>query len=230
MSTLLIQLATATSYVAVCWNASAASRCRCGEREAARSDGGEHVGVPRRGLVTMATEGWFLAAARTIDGPPMSICSTHSSGVAPESDGLAERVEVGDHEVERLDAQLVELLDVGLQAAVGEDAGVHLRVQRLDPAVEALREAGQLLDLGDRDAEPLDQRGRAAGRDQRHARLVQAAGELFEPGLVVDRDQRPRDRDPVSLSAKADLPVLDGEALGAPSRRPCRRAVLARRP
>ena len=32
----------------------------------------------------MATDGWFLAAARTIDGPPMSICSTHSSGVAPE--------------------------------------------------------------------------------------------------------------------------------------------------
>ena len=33
----------------------------------------------------MATDGWFLAAARTIDGPPMSICSTHSSGVAPEA-------------------------------------------------------------------------------------------------------------------------------------------------
>ena len=33
----------------------------------------------------IATEGWFLAAARTIDGPPMSICSTHSSGSAPEA-------------------------------------------------------------------------------------------------------------------------------------------------
>ena len=33
----------------------------------------------------MATEGWFFAAARTIDGPPMSICSTHSSGEAPEA-------------------------------------------------------------------------------------------------------------------------------------------------
>jgi hypothetical protein len=31
------------------------------------------------------TDGWFFAAARTIDGPPMSICSTHSSGVAPEA-------------------------------------------------------------------------------------------------------------------------------------------------
>ena len=33
----------------------------------------------------MATEGWFLAAARTIEGPPMSICSTHSSSEAPEA-------------------------------------------------------------------------------------------------------------------------------------------------
>jgi hypothetical protein len=34
--------------------------------------------------VTIATDGWFFAAARTIDGPPMSICSTHWSTVAPE--------------------------------------------------------------------------------------------------------------------------------------------------
>ncbi len=38
-----------------------------------------------RGLVTMATLAWFLAAARTIEGPPMSICSTHSSSLAPEA-------------------------------------------------------------------------------------------------------------------------------------------------
>ena len=35
--------------------------------------------------VMTATEGWFLAAARTMVGPPMSICSTHSSMPAPES-------------------------------------------------------------------------------------------------------------------------------------------------
>ena len=33
--------------------------------------------------MTIATDGWFFAAARTIEGPPMSICSMHSSGVAP---------------------------------------------------------------------------------------------------------------------------------------------------
>ena len=31
-------------------------------------------------------------------------------------------------------------------AGVGEQAGVHARVQRLDPPVEALGEAGELLD------------------------------------------------------------------------------------
>ena len=39
----------------------------------------------RPGSTTTATDGWFFAAARTIAGPPMSICSTHSSGEAPEA-------------------------------------------------------------------------------------------------------------------------------------------------
>ena len=37
------------------------------------------------GEVTTATLAWFLAELRTIAGPPMSICSMHSSGVAPEA-------------------------------------------------------------------------------------------------------------------------------------------------
>ena len=124
----------------------------------------------------------------------MSICSTHSSGVAPERDGVDERVEVHDDELERLDAELVELLAVVLEPQVGEDAGVHARVQRLDPAVEALGEAGELLDLGHRDAGGGDLAGGRAGGDELDARGVQAAGELLEPGLVVDADQRAADR------------------------------------
>jgi hypothetical protein len=34
--------------------------------------------------VITATCSWFLAAARTMAGPPMSICSTHSAAGAPE--------------------------------------------------------------------------------------------------------------------------------------------------
>ena len=116
----------------------------------------------------------------------MSICSTHSSGRRAGGDGLPERVQVHDHEVERLHAQLGELLAVRLQAQVGEDSGMHARVQGLDPAVQALGEAGQLLDLGDRDTGRGDLRGGGAGGHELDAGLVQPAGELLQPRLVVD--------------------------------------------
>ena len=98
-------------------------------------------------------------------------------GAGPRGHGGGERVEVDHDQLERLDAEVGELGDVVGLAGVGEDAGVHPRVQRLDPALEALGEAGEVLDLGHRQAERLDERGRAAGGDQRHAGLVQAADE-----------------------------------------------------
>jgi hypothetical protein len=52
------------------------------------------------------------------------------------------------------------LLGVSGLAEVGEQAGVHRRVQRLDPSVQTLGEAGQLLDPGHRMAERLDRGGR----------------------------------------------------------------------
>ena len=52
----------------------------------------------------MPTLAWFLAAARTSVGPPMSISSISSSSVAALARGrLRERVEVDDHQLERLD-------------------------------------------------------------------------------------------------------------------------------
>ena len=61
-------------------------------------------------------------------------------------DRLGERVEVGHEQVERRDAELVELREVLGTAGVGEQPRVHARVQGLHPAVEALGEAGELLD------------------------------------------------------------------------------------
>jgi hypothetical protein len=57
-----------------------------GQREPAlgRGDGREHVGVPVR-VDDDRDARVVLGAARTMDGPPMSICSTHSSGSAPEA-------------------------------------------------------------------------------------------------------------------------------------------------
>ena len=71
----------------------------------------------------------------------MSICSMHSSGLAPEATVARERVEVADQQVERLDAELGNLCTMRFQPQIGKQAGVHRRVQGLDPTVEAFRES-----------------------------------------------------------------------------------------
>jgi len=167
-----------------------------GQREAAHRDRGQHVGVARGAgddgdRRVVLGRGPHHRRAADVDLLDALV------GAGAGGHRLAEGIEVRDHQVERLDTELLELPDVGVEAAVGQDAGVHLGVQRLDPAIEALGEACQLLDLGHRDAEPLDQCRRPAGRHERDARLVQAADELLEPGLVVDGHQRAPDGDPV---------------------------------
>ena len=74
----------------------------------------------------MATLAWFLAAARTSDGPPMSISSTSASSVDPGPlGGGRERIEVDDDELERARSPAAsELAPVVGQPEVGEDAAV----------------------------------------------------------------------------------------------------------
>ena len=79
-------------------------------------------------------------------------------------------------------------------------------------------DAGDLLDVGDRDAGVGERRRGAAARHQLAAELVQAAGELDEAGLVVDRQQRAHQltvlllvatSSPEHLRVEAALDVLD---------------------
>ena len=92
-----------------------------GQVEAAVLDRGEDVGVPRRagddrdGRVVL---GGGADHRRAADVDLLDALVGRGAG----GDGLAERVEVDDDQVEGLDAQLGELLAVGLQAQVGEDA------------------------------------------------------------------------------------------------------------
>ncbi len=65
-------------------NARAASRRRCSSVKPPTRNASTTIGYAD-GVVTTATLGWFLAAARTIAGPPMSICSTQASTPAPEA-------------------------------------------------------------------------------------------------------------------------------------------------
>ena len=100
-----------------------------------------------------------------------------------------ERIEVDADDVERLDPLVGELLDVVFAVALGEDAGVDRRVERLDAAAEHLRRTGHVLDLGD--GQPLlgeELRG-AARRDELEPELVQAAREVVDALLLVDGDQ-----------------------------------------
>ncbi len=72
------------SYSAVCTKAAAANRARS-SREKPPSSSAVKSEEYCAADVTTATFAWFFAAPRTIDGPPMSICSMHSSTDAPEA-------------------------------------------------------------------------------------------------------------------------------------------------
>ena len=137
-----------------------------------------------------------MAAARTIDGPPMSISSTSSSNDEPGLPGrLGERVQVDDDELERRDPGGGERLAVVRAPAVREEAGVDARMERLHPAVEHLREAGDGGDVGDRQARLAQRARRATGADtSSNPRATRPRAELGEAGLVGDREQgAPRD-------------------------------------
>ena len=115
---------------------------------------------------------------------------------SPAAHRRLERVQIGHQQLERRDAQFVQPGPVGGPAQVGEQPGVHRRVQRLDPPVERLREPGQILHPGHGDTGGADRVSRAAGADDLHARGVQRAGQLAEPSLVVHADQCAPDRYP----------------------------------
>ena len=73
--------------------------------------------------------------------------------------GFFEGVEIDHDHVDGLDAVLGDGGDVrGILAAM-QDAAVHLGMQRLDPAVEHFREAGEFGDVFDRDAGVAQQLG-----------------------------------------------------------------------
>ena len=80
------------------------SRRSASSMPARRVERGEDRRRSAPATVTIATLAWFLAAARTIDGPPMSISSISSSTVMPGPlERRRERIEVDDDELERGD-------------------------------------------------------------------------------------------------------------------------------
>src|SRR5690606_26567936 len=112
--------------------------------------------------------------------------------------GVGEGVEVDDDEVEGRDPELVELRAVRLLPAVGEDAGVHPRVQRVRAAAEGRGEPGDGREGRAGDPRGGDRAGGGAGRDEVYHGLVHGAGEVLEARLVVDGDEGTADGKRVS--------------------------------
>ena len=115
-------------------------------------------------MTTTATPSWFLAAARIIVGPPMSMFSIATSCVdVVAGDGLLERVEVDADQVDRLDPLALQRRHVLGVVAPRQQRRVQPRVQRLHPAAEDLLLAGELGDVGHLEPGLAQRRGGAAG-------------------------------------------------------------------
>ena len=109
--------------------------------------------------------------------------------ISPARHSLGEGVEVAHHEVERFDVELGQLITMGLQSAISKDAGVNLRVEGLDATVEALRESGDLTDLGHRHPVGGQLLGGRAGRDDLDLGVDEGLGQLAKARLVIDGDE-----------------------------------------
>ena len=105
----------------------------------------------------------------------MSIFSMTSSRSAPLATVSRNGYRFDDHEVERLDAVLGQLLDVLGLAPVRQQPPVDLRMQRLHPTAEHLGERRDLLHRGDRQARVAEHLRRSTGGHERRRPVRRAA-------------------------------------------------------
>ena len=106
-------------------------------------------------------------------------------------DRFAERIEVHRDQVDRRDTVLGQRGAVAGMVTAGEQAAMHLGVQRLHAAVHHLGETGDLLDREDGNAGLAQRVGRPASRHDLPVEGGELAGEVHEAALVGDREQRP---------------------------------------
>ncbi|SHX03073.1 Uncharacterised protein [Mycobacteroides abscessus subsp. abscessus] len=163
------------------------------EREATVPDGGQHAVVPQRVHDDGDARVVLRRGADHRRATDVDLLDALVLGRARRH-GLRERIQVHHDEFERLDTELIERGEVLGLAGVGQQAGVHTRVQSLDPAVQHLRETRDLFDGSHRNSLGSNGFRRRTGRHQGHAGLVQPAGQLSQAGLVVHADQRAPNR------------------------------------
>ncbi len=104
-------------------------------------------------------------------------------------DGGLERIQIDHQEVDRADLVRAHRLGVRRIAANAEQAAMHRRVQRLDPAVHHFREPGEIADVQHVQSGIAQGLARAAGRNQRDAVAGKGTGEFDHAGFVGNGDE-----------------------------------------
>jgi len=104
-------------------------------------------------------------------------------------DGAAERIEVDDHQVDRVNRQLVQLAHMVRVGAHREQPAVDLGVQGLDPAVQAFGESGHVRNTGHLKPGLFQLGGGSASRHQLIIQFGQGAGQFSQACLVRYADQ-----------------------------------------
>ena len=114
--------------------------------------------------------------------------------MAPSAcDRLLEGIQVGNHQLERRNALVVEFLEVLGGTAVGEDPAVDGRMQRLHPPAENLGGARDVGHPGHGDSVRREMGCGASGRDDLHPGPCEAPGERRQARLVRYRHECPVD-------------------------------------
>ncbi len=104
-----------------------------------------------------------------------------------------EAIEVHDDEVDEPYAVLLGLLDVAALVAIGENAAVDLRMERLHAPVHDLRKSRHVADLANGHPRRRYRPRRASRGDDLHAATRELADEGIESALVRDAHERPSD-------------------------------------
>ena len=132
------------------------------------------------------------------DGGAVLGCATHHGRtadidlfdgggfVSSGADRVGERIQIDDHQIERLDAKLLELGGMVGVGHVGEDTGMDMRVKGLDAAIKAFRETSDFGDLGHFDTQLSQTLRGGTGGNHLGARLDERFGKHLDAFLMED--------------------------------------------
>ena len=126
-----------------------------------------------------------------------------------------ERLDVDDDDVDRADAVLGQLGELGRDVAPGEDAGVDRWVERLDLPADERRDRRQVGDRPDLDPIGGEMLAGAVGGEHLDAQTGQVAGEGRHTVAVRDREQGSHPGPPPDLRSTTRL--IDARGGGPPS-------------